>query len=184
MHSRNALTLMELVVVLAVLAAVSGLLAPLFSGTMQNANEVVTKRSLQEIGDALSDFWRDTKHVPLDGITTFANEADRLSVDWLFANPVTGESTWGFSPSTTIGWRGPYIAGSTGNVAAASSPSLIDAWNQEIKIHDVDSTASLRDVRVVSGGPNRVIDIPPTKPTGALTTTDIGDDIYVTLTLR
>lgn len=184
MHSRTALTLMELVVVLAVLAAVSGLLAPLFTGTIQNANEVATKRSLIQIRDALSDFWSDTKHIPLDGITTIATEANRLSIDWLFANPVTGDSTVDFSPGTQIGWRGPYLIGSTGDLSVSSAPFMIDAWNQEIQIQDVDSTASLRDVRVVSGGPNRVIAIPAATATASLTTADIGDDIYVSLTLR
>jgi len=184
MHSRTALTLMELVVVLAVLAAVSGLLAPLFTGTIQNANEVATKQSLIQIRDALSDYWRDTKYVPLDGITTLATEANRLNIDWLFVNPVSGDSAVDFVPATQIGWRGPYLIGSTGDLSVANSPFMIDAWNQEIEIQDVDPNASLRDVRIVSGGPNRVIAIPTAAATDALTTADRGDDIYVPLTLR
>jgi len=175
---------MELVVVLAVLAAVSGLLAPLFTGTIQNANEVATKQSLIQIRDALCDFWNDTKHIPLDGITTVATEANRLSIDWLFANPVTGDSTVDFVPGTQIGWRGPYLIGSTGDLSVSSSPYMIDAWNQEIEIQDVDPNASLRVVRIVSAGPNRMIGIQAATATIALTTADIGDDIYVSLTLR
>jgi len=184
MHSRSALTLMELVVVLAVLAAVSGLLAPLFTGTIQHANEVATTRSLIQIRDALGDYWNDTKHVALDGITTVATEANRLNIDWLFKNPVTGDATVDFFPATQIGWRGPYLIGSTGDLSVSGSPYMIDAWNQAIKIQDVDPNASLRDVRIVSGGPNRVIGIPAAMATITLTTADQGDDIYVALTLR
>lgn len=184
MRSRTGLTLIELVVVLSVLAAISGLLAPLFTGTVQSANEVATERSLVQIRDALLDYWRDTKHISLDGVTTVASEANRFDTDWLFANPVTGDSTWDFSPNTLIGWRGPYLSGSTGDVIASGSPFLIDAWNREIKIQDVDPSASLRDVRIISGGPDGVISTAASTATSALTSADVGDDIYVAISVR
>lgn len=184
MRSRTGLTLIELVVVLLVLAAVSGLLVPLFAGTIQNANTVATERSLAKIRDATRLYWRDTKHVALDGMTSVATEANRFHVDWLFFNPVTGDSTWDFSVNTSIGWRGPYLAGSTGDMVAAGSPFMIDAWNNAIEIHDVDPLASLRDVRIVSGGPDGTISIPVATATSALTAADVGDDVYVHLSLR
>lgn len=184
MRSTTGLTLVELVVVLSVLAALSGLLIPLFTGTLQDANEVSTERSLVQIRDAAMQYWLDTKHITLDGVTTVATEANRFDIDWLFASPVTGDTTWGFSANTRIGWRGPYISGSTGDIAVSSSPFLIDAWNNEIRIQDVDSTAALRDLRIVSGGPDGVIAIPASTATSALTSADVGDDIYVSLYVR
>ena len=184
MRSRSALTLIEMVVVLSILAAVSGTLIPLFSGTIANANEVATKRSLIHVRDAVTDYWRDTKYVTLDGIISVATETNRFHIDWLFANPVTGDNTWGFSINSRIGWRGPYVLASTGDQVVAGSPFLIDAWNQSLVMQDVDSAATPRDVRIVSAGPDGVLTIPASTATAALTPVDVGDDLYVAITLR
>lgn len=184
MITRNALTLVELVVVLSVLAALSGLLLPLFSGTIQSANERTTTQSLVATRDALAEYWRDTKHIPLDGVLTVATEANRLHVEWLFHNPVTGDATWDYSPNTRIGWRGPYITTPTAFPTGGGTPFLIDAWNKAIVIQDVDLTAAVRDVRVVSGGPNGTVDTLGSIATDSLTAADTGDDVYVAVTLR
>jgi len=181
---RSGLTLIELIVVLLVVAGLSGLLVPLFAGTIQNAQQVATRASLIQIRDALSEYWRDTKHVPLDGVTTVATESDRFDITWLMTNPVTGDTSVDFAASTRIGWRGPYLNASTGDAVAYGSPLMIDAWNQPIVVQDVDPTASLRDVRVVSGGPNGVVDVPGATATASLSVADIGDDLYVTLSVR
>lgn len=184
MRPRIALSLAELVVVLAILAAVSGLLVPLFATNVHNANQVATQRSLVEIRDALSQYWTDTKLVTLDGVTTVATEANRLRVQWLFRNPVTGDTTFDFDPQSQIGWRGPYVTESTGDIVTFGSRTLIDAWNAEIQIQDVDSSASPRDVRVVSFGPDGVLSIPAATATASLTSSDLGDDLYVAIELR
>ena len=184
MRSRAAYTLIELVVVLSVLAAVSGLLVPLFVGTIHDANRVATERSLVQIRDALVAYWIDTKHITLDGISTVATDSNRMDTDWLFANPVTGDTTYDFNINTLIGWRGPYIFESSGDPALSGSPFLTDAWNNEIVVQDVDPSASLRDVRIVSGGPDGTIAISASMATSALTATDVGDDVYVALQLR
>ena len=184
MLSRKALTLLELVVVLSVLAALAGMLLPLFTGTIQNAHDVSTVQSLVAVRDAVADYWRDTKHVALDGVLTTGSEANRLHIDWLFANPVTGDAIADYAPSTGIGWRGPYIFSPTGPNGVGGYPSMIDAWNHAIVVQDVDYTATLRDVRVVSGGPNGIVETPSNIASSALTEADTGDDIYVVLTLR
>lgn len=181
---RNALTLIELIVVLTILAALSGIMLPLFAGTIQNANAVATDRTLTVIRTALTDYWRDTKWIPLDGILTVADESNRLHIDWLYNNPISGDNVPNFDPNTALGWNGPYLSGSTGTPHSPGYPTLIDAWNQVIVIQDVNPALSLRDVRIVSGGPNKVIDIPAATATSALTATDIGDDQYVALTLQ
>ncbi|MEO9595614.1 type II secretion system protein [Rhodopirellula bahusiensis] len=183
-RSRSGLTLIELVVVLSILAAVSSILIPVFSGTIQNANQVATTCSLNQIGDAIGDYWRDTKHIPLDGIGSVATETNRFDIDWLFANPVTGDGTFDFSFDTRIGWRGPYLWTSTGDQVAAGSPFMIDAWNRSFSIQDVAPSTQPRDLRIVSAGPDGVVSIPPSTATSALTSTDVGDDLYVALTLR
>jgi len=173
---------MELVIVLAILAAVSGVLVPLFTGTLDTAHEVITKQSLVSARDAMQQYWADTKHVTLDGIVSVATEANRFDLDWLFANPVTGDDTIDFSLNTRIGWRGPYLLASTGDAAVAGNPYLIDAWNGTIVTQE--ATAVAGDVRIISPGPDGVVSIPIATATDALTLSDIGDDIYVALQLR
>ena len=182
MRSRNGFTLVELVVVLSILAAVSSLMVPLFTGTVQDAATTATRRTLIAARDAMCRYWADTKHVPLDGVTTTAAEADRLQIRWLLLNPATGDTSQDFSPNTRIGWRGPYIANATGGSAA--SPALVDAWNKAVVAQDVAPAVSPRDVRIVSGGPDGVIDIPAATATSALTAADVGDDVYVAFSLR
>jgi hypothetical protein len=122
--------------------------------------------------------------IPLDGIATTADESNRLHIDWLYNNPVSGDTVPSFDRNTLLGWNGPYLSGSTGTPHSPGFPTLIDAWNEVIVVQDVNPTVPLRDVRVVSGGPNKVIDIPAATATSALTDADIGDDLYVALTLQ
>jgi len=184
MRSRAAVTLFELVIVLALLVALASMLVPLFSSTIQNAGDIATERSLMQTRDALVEYWRDTKHVTLDGVTTVGTNADRLSIGWLFENPVTGDATSDFDMNTLIGWRGPYMVSSRGAIYVSGSAVLIDAWRNEIVIQDVDPSAALRDIRVVSGGPDGAISISASIATSALTTADVGDDRYVSIQLR
>ncbi len=183
-HHRHAMTLLELVVVLAVLVATSSVLVPLFSGTLQSAQEDSTRRTLLVARAALLDYWSDTRLIAMDGIITAATENDRLDLIWLFRNPVSNDGTIDFAPPTRIGWRGPYVASSTGDLIAAGYPHLIDAWNQELAVQDVNPATAPRDVRIVSGGPNGIVEIPSATATAALTPTDMGDDIYVALRLH
>lgn len=184
MRPKTAFTLLELVVVLFILAALASVLTPLFTGAIHDAYKVSTESTLVAIRDALQEYWNDTKLVTLDGMATVGTESDRLSIQWLFDNPVTGDDTWDYNPNTRIGWRGPYMLQATGDPLAPGAPILIDAWNNSIVIQDVNSAATLRDVRIVSGGQDGSIDIPASTATSALTANDVGDDVYVALSLR
>jgi hypothetical protein len=184
MATRNALTLAELVIVLCILVALSGLVVPLCSDNLSSAAESVTLASLAETRDASLQYWRDTKHVVLDGVGSIATEAQRFNITWLFNNPVTGDKTVQFDPNLHSGWNGPYMAGSTADVIQFGGPALLDGWNHQLVAQYVDPSATLKDVRIVSAGPNGVIDIPAATATSALTSNSIGDDLYVSLMLR
>lgn len=181
MATRNALTLAELVVVLCILAALSAIVVPLCSDSLASAAESVTQASLVQARDATLQYWRDTKHVTLDGVVSVATEAQRFQIEWLFNNPVTGDKTVQFDPNLHSGWNGPYMASST---VQFGGPGLLDAWNQPLVAQYTDPNATLKDVRIVSAGPNGVIDIPANTASVALTSNSIGDDLYVSLLLR
>ena len=97
---------------------------------------------------------------------------------------MTGDQARTFNPSSRVGWRGPYVTTSTGDLVATGYPHLIDAWAHEIVVQDVDPSSRPRDVRIVSPGSNGVVDIPDATPTTSLTATDVGDDVYVAFTLH
>jgi prepilin-type N-terminal cleavage/methylation domain-containing protein len=184
MKTRTAFTLIELIIVLSILVALSGIVLPLCSENLTVAKETVTRSTLAEARQAMLQYWHDTKLIDLNGVTTFATEAQRFSLSWLFFNPVTNNSTVQFDPNARSGWHGPYLATSTADSAALGGPNLIDGWNQTLVVQYVNAGSSLKDVRIVSPGPNGAVDIPSNTATSALTTNSIGDDLYVALMLR
>ncbi len=111
MAYRNAMTLVELLVVLSILIALGGVLVPLCNDNLSSAAESATRATLAEAKDAMLSYWSDTKFVPLDGVTTVAVEAERFNIEWLFANPVTGNDTVSFDANSRRGWNGPYNVG-------------------------------------------------------------------------
>ncbi len=184
MPTRNALTLAELVLALCILVALSSLVIPMCSNTMFTAAETVTQATLSETRDAMLQYWQDTKLVALNGLTTTASENQRFDIRWLFKNPVDDSKTIQFNPNTRSGWNGPYLSTATGDATVYAVPTMIDGWNRAVTVHYVNPNDSLKDVRIVSAGPNGVFDIPAGTATSALTTNSIGDDIYVALELR
>lgn len=181
--TRQALTLAELVVVLFILVALAGVAAPLCSGQMSTAAQSTTQATLASARDATEQYWRDTKFITLDGISSVATEVERFDIEWLLTNPVTGNSIASFDRNTVTGWNGPYLLSAT-TAPDAVNAGLVDAWNRSLVVHYVNPGSDLRDVRIVSAGPNGVIDISAVTPTSSLTTNSIGDDLYVSLLLR
>lgn len=179
--ARLALTLVELIAVLFILAALTGIVIPLCSDQIAYSTQTATRSTLVEVQQAMLRYWQDTKHIQLDGIATVATEEERFQIRWLFRNPVTNDSTIHFDPNTRIGWNGPYLQTPT---STDGGPSLIDAWNNPLQVHYVDPVSSLKDVRIVSSGVNGIVDIPPTAATSDLTIASTGDDLYVAIMLR
>ncbi len=184
MSLRKAFTIGEMIVVLCLVAALASLTLPILSGTVNLAATSTTQSTLRQLAHATGQYWSDCKSVPLDGIATVANESTRFQVRWLFRNPQDDSSNTSFNINSAIGWNGPYLLCSTGSPTFFGDVTIIDAWNHPIVMQDVSSTAALRDVRIVSGGPNGLIDIPSGSATSTLNASNIGDDLYVALQLR
>jgi type II secretory pathway pseudopilin PulG len=184
MSLRKAFTIIELIVVLCVVAALAGLSLPLISGTHSIAATATTHTTLREVGHATSQYWSDCKLLKLDGTTTVATEATRFQIRWLFRNPQTDTTNNSFDINSSIGWNGPYLLSPTGSPILFGDVAMIDAWNNAVTIQDPSSLASLRDVRIVSGGPNGTIEIPTNATTSSLDASTIGDDLYVALQLH
>lgn len=181
MNSRTAVTLLEVVVVLGLLVSLAGVMIPLCSDQLATASRATTQASLVEVQKAIQLYWHDTKLIELDGIATSAAESDRFNWIWLFRNPVTNDSSTNYNPSQRIGWNGPYLVASN---LQSSGPILVDAWNNNLVIQYVNPASSSKDVRIVSPGPNGVIETSSSTATSLLTSDSIGDDLYVAITLR
>ncbi|MBX3422185.1 MAG: prepilin-type N-terminal cleavage/methylation domain-containing protein [Pirellulaceae bacterium] len=181
MNTRLALTLIELIVVLTVLAALASITIPLCSDQLSNAAQSATRATLVESARALQHYWHDTKLIELDGMATVATESQRFNSIWLFRNPVTGDASNQFDPRLRIGWNGPYLLSVT---AVGGDPDLVDGWHQPLSVQYVNPGETLKDVRIVSAGANGTVDIPANVATSSLTPSHIGDDLYVAISLR
>jgi type II secretory pathway pseudopilin PulG len=181
MKARHALTLIELIVCLSILIALSGIVIPLCSEHLSSASQIVTRSTLADTAQAIERYWHDTKLVKLDGVSTVASEAQRFNINWLFKSPVSNLSDSEFDPNLRSGWNGPYVLTST---ALTSGSDLIDAWNHSLVVQYVNPNDDLKDVRIVSAGPNGVVEIPSGTSTALLSVESIGDDIYVAIMLR
>jgi prepilin-type N-terminal cleavage/methylation domain-containing protein len=201
MPQRQGLTLIELVIVLIILVAISSIIVPRFAGLRDTANDTTTRASLVAIRDAMIIYFEDTKSIPLPGPTgtpdTVATDNQRFHVRWLFDNPVTGEAVADFDTDFRRGWNGPYLVSHTGTYKIDPGNNLTADYGSHgdkcvrdsytgspIVVQWANAPSRPCDLRVVSAGPNGIIDIQPDVSTELLTEDDIGDDKYVAFQVR
>lgn len=162
-HSRG-LTLLELVVVVALLVVLAGFIIPLAAGQIDKARTTATNANLVLIRDAIMG----TSDKP--GFYTDTGQFPKTLKD-LFIDPFASTDPLAtFNRDTGRGWHGPYLipTGSTypnnfTSTYLAGDPAILDAWGQPIVIQIPDpnqfgATASQSFIRLVSAGPNGVVD--------------------------
>jgi len=64
-HGSRGFTLVELLVVLAIIAVLLSIAAPRYSGSVDRAKEAVLRENLASLRDALDKHYADTGHYPL-----------------------------------------------------------------------------------------------------------------------
>lgn len=95
MFSRRGFTLIELIVVLAIIALLASIVAPRYLHTVDNAREASLKTSLNVMRDAIDKYMGDRGHYPdsLDELVT------RGYIRAVPEDPVTGRSdSWQMLP--------------------------------------------------------------------------------------
>ncbi len=196
--SRSAgISFVELLVVVAVLALLAGLIAPVLSGGTEQARVKRASAEVLTIAEALRRFhvstggWptldaqgeRDTLHLLVsgpalptsdpwgDGSTWWSwiqqGQADLLD-NHLFRNRPKGQSTHTYPTGGSSGWRGPYL-----------EPAPLDPWGRPYVVNVVctwsDSTSQYRRMWVLSAGPDgRFQTEASAGPTAAIAGDDIG----------
>lgn len=102
---RSGFTLLEIVVVVAIIAMLAGAAIPLASKMMQSQARKATKSEIEALGETALEYFRDTGAVP-------------GSVAALLTNP------------GTTGWAGPYLAGTVRDTISGLAGYEVDAWSR------------------------------------------------------
>jgi len=196
----RGLTLAELVIVLAILAVVGTLVLPAIGRHVAATREDVTRQSLVRLRDVIGGmYWDDMASLPEPGVAGLdAGRQAHPQVRYLFVNPlnVTESTLPDYDPAYRRGWRGPYVTHQGGTFpmpdanfsdyyGEEADPAVLDGWGNPIVIQNPGWTVGgARDVRLVSAGPNGVLNIPLAQATVALTETDQGDDVWLAFEVR
>lgn len=202
---RSGLTLVELVIVVAILAIVAGFIIPSAAFLEKRGKETATRASLATIRDAIMGtanqpgYYEDTGQFP-------------NTLEDLFVQPPSIPS---FNRDTGRGWRGPYLLNANGTLGASNTPQnfivgapaspytpygdstpepygytgdsvIIDGWGHAIFLQWPTSGSTTQNqeyIRLVSAGPDGVINTPQVDSNSSATyyppPADRGDDIVL-----
>lgn len=171
---RRGMTLLELIVVVAVLAVLAGMVVPLLQDTVETAQETGVRASLAALRDAVMGrperpgFHTDLRRLP----TTLAE---------LWVNPDTDPGPGvilkypAFDINTRVGWHGPYLlapggsyavnpaAGFTIDYGNPGDPAVPDPWGRPIVMQrPTVGTIAERELyaRLVSAGADGILQTP------------------------
>ncbi len=196
---RCGLTLLELVVVMMILVALASLVVPLIGNLVGDSRGDVTRQSLTEIRNVVANmYWDDMgKKLPWpDPVAKQpATRKDHPQLRYLFVNPLSENTIRDHDPAYRRGWRGPYLmnpgfqfplpnANFTDYYGQEGDPAVIDGWGNPIVIQNPGLVGPAQDVRVVSAGPDGILNIPRNKATASLTEADKGDDVWLEFEVR
>ncbi len=169
--TRRAVSLLELLVVLLILTAVSIIALPLCSvrvdtpqGKQLSPDEIVTHSTLKVVQAAIAG-----EDGVIENLAHAPNALPRRISELLSDKPPehierqTPELRR-YDPLVRIGWRGPYLI-PTGQ-SKSGQPAVVDAWGNELELQVdfnedgvVDREESMY-MRIVSAGPNGMVETP------------------------
>lgn len=208
--ARRGLTLMELVVVLGILTILGSMVVINSSTSESNAadrsRETATRVTLTNLRDTIVNSYVPDQWDTLPRPATTAR-IDHPQLVYLLVNPLSYELsattaddvTWSYDPVSQRGWRGPYLvpgmtteyqidaaAGFTNRYGEAGDATFLDGWGrpvvlQEPQVSGLSAYNAMRQARLVSAGPNGVIDTDPDVLIGSIYPDPLNDDIILGL---
>jgi len=185
----SGFTIIELVVVVAILAALAGMVVPLLGATTDDSMLKATKVNLSHVRDVIMG------NPERPGYFSDIGKLPEIMAD-LFIIP-DGESP--YNRNTRRGWRGPYVTNASGTYAidvtrgftsvycyaglpTRDDPAILDAWRNPLVIQrPASGTVEQKSLftRIVSAGPDGIINTPINLLYPELS--DRGDDIVIFL---
>ena len=132
--TQQGFTLLELLVVVAILAGLSFVASGTFRGVAEHADERLVRVEMQQIAQALRQFKQDTGYFPREGVFKLSADGGQVAslpshtggtdAEWFYSpanlyqllattSPLAGSGhvleTW--NEESGRGWRGPYLTG-------------------------------------------------------------------------
>ncbi|MEZ6187111.1 MAG: prepilin-type N-terminal cleavage/methylation domain-containing protein [Planctomycetota bacterium] len=199
LRAARGFTLTELVVVLLVLVAVAGIVVPTVGGLGEDSKRAATEASLVRVREALLGDASGAGYLAdMDGLTPGTPPVRTLLLRDLFLQGAAPA----YAPATRRGWNGPYLrhvagtyaitdppvgSGFTSAYGAPGDPCVLDGWGNPIVVQRPTAAsggsdeARDRNVRLVSAGPNGVLDSDPAALDPATLSGTQGDDFVLFL---
>lgn len=117
MEAERGMTLIEVIIVLAILAILAGALTPFYFQRLNTARELATREEIRQIYEAILGN-------PLKGVYGYAGDMGRLPNNLQELNSQGNQSSYQvYSNGIGMGWRGPYA-----NIGFYADDYLLDAW--------------------------------------------------------
>jgi prepilin-type N-terminal cleavage/methylation domain-containing protein len=146
---RRGFTLLELLMVVAILATIAGGVLATMEGVEGRATDEVTTHELGQLRDALLAFKRDLGALPNQGPFAQASP-DEEDLSQLLVNPLPASdplSRW--DPERRRGWRGPYLRAVRVDATTPPQTKVLDAFGRPYVL-DLDAAGG---PRILSHGP-------------------------------
>lgn len=170
-HRDEGFTLIEMVVVVAIIIALAGILVPVVSNELDETKKATAQAAVNRIATAVTQYLKDTSFPP-------SGQNGALTYHYLYNNAGTTPANNPFASGSaarledflsrnrygTTNWKGPYL-----------QESAADPWNCRYLVNTHGFFVNNERAWVLSAGPNRTVDTLPNdmKPRG--------DDIAVFL---
>jgi prepilin-type N-terminal cleavage/methylation domain-containing protein len=134
--SRAGFTLVELLVVMAIIAVLAGLALPAISGAMDNGKRTKATAQINQIRTAINAFQTEYGTFPTYGGTAVTDGTASGDMQW------ADSASWGKLCAVLNGGRNPKTTAAD-TTAQADNPRQIVFM--EFKVGDLDSNAALKD---------------------------------------
>ena len=111
-RAARGLTLLEMLVVMGVLAAVAGVGVQLLTGVQDEAEETLARAEMRNLAAAIRAFRRDTGYWPRQGpFAAAATGTEPADMSQLFVQPNDGtDDILPWASAAGAGWNGPYLS--------------------------------------------------------------------------
>lgn len=189
--NKRGFTIIEIVIVLAVVAVLAAFLIPTIAGHSEKSRILRATSDCKVIGEAIMNFYKDTRAWPVYSATPLSTTTDTLDVLYTDGNEAglgSGITGWtsgnrsalsdhlekgltsggqAYPTALPFAWKGPYL-----------TDFKSDPWGNRyyVNITYLQAGAANNAVWVLSAGPDMIIETNFTQPVAGATAPALGGD--------